>query len=308
MPSYIYGPVASRRLGRSLGVDLVPYKTCSYNCIYCQLGHTTVKTIERKEWVPIDAVLSELKDALHTNPDYITLSGSGEPTLHSRAGELIRRIKKLTDIPVAVLTNGSLLWEPEVASALMEADLVVPSLDAYDEESFQYVNRPHGSISFELMVNGLVKFRKSYPGKIWLEVFLLEGITSGPAEIEKMAEVAKRINPDRIQLNTVERPAAEEFAEAVPLGKMEELEKVFGEKANVVTYYHGAASELDFTVQLDDIINLLKRRPCTLDDVASGLGIHRNDALKHLNNLVMKGLVEIEIEDGDRYFKPKRVE
>ena len=132
MSKYIFGPVPSRRLGRSLGVDLVPLKTCSYDCIYCQLGNTTCRTTERKEWVPLDDVVLELKDRLSARPDYITLSGSGEPTLYSRGGELIDRIKAMTDVPVAVLTNGSLLWQKEVRKQLMKADLVIPSLDACD--------------------------------------------------------------------------------------------------------------------------------------------------------------------------------
>ncbi|MFO7937708.1 MAG: radical SAM protein, partial [Kiritimatiellia bacterium] len=136
---YIFGPVPSRRLGRSLGVDLIPFKTCSYDCIYCQLGKTTNKTIQRKEWVPVDVVVGQLEPKLALNPDYITLSGSGEPTLHSRIGDIISMIKKITDVPVAVLTNGSLLWLPEVRAALKYADLVVPSLDAGSEKAFQYV-------------------------------------------------------------------------------------------------------------------------------------------------------------------------
>ncbi|MCK4583355.1 radical SAM protein, partial [Candidatus Bathyarchaeota archaeon] len=162
---YIFGPVPSRRLGRSLGVDLVPFKTCTCDCIYCQLGRTTNKTIERKEWVPTDSVIEQFKEKLDSNPDYITLSGSGEPTLFSQLEELISRIKDITDIPVAVLTNGSLLWLPEVRRTLKPADLVVPSLDAGSNQIFQYVNRPHHDITFSKMLEGLVKFRDEYDGK-----------------------------------------------------------------------------------------------------------------------------------------------
>ena len=169
---HIFGPVPSRRLGRSLGVDLVPFKTCTYDCIYCQLGRTINKTIQRKEWVPIDNVINQLKGKLKSKPDYITLSGSGEPTLFLRLEELIARIKSITDIPVAVLTNGSLLWLPEVRKALKSADMVVPSLDAGSSQIFQYVNRPHSDITFSKMLDGLVKFRDEYNGKYWLEVFV----------------------------------------------------------------------------------------------------------------------------------------
>ncbi len=169
MSRYIFGPVPSRRLGRSLGVDLVPFKTCTYDCIYCQLGRTPCTTTERKEWVPLDGVLEDLRQKLSTRPDYITLSGSGEPTLYSRLDELIDRIKTMTDVPVAVLTNGALFADKELRRQLMEADLVVPSLDAGDEAMFQMVNRPHQDISFEHMLQGLIDFRREYQGKYWLE-------------------------------------------------------------------------------------------------------------------------------------------
>jgi wyosine [tRNA(Phe)-imidazoG37] synthetase (radical SAM superfamily) len=158
MSSQIFGPVPSRRLGRSLGVDLVPLKTCTYDCIYCQLGRTTCKTMERKEWVPLDGVLESLKEKLSSKPDYITLSGSGEPTLYSRIDKLIDQIKAMTDVPVAVLTNGSLLSHEDVRKQLMAADLVIPSLDAGDEAMFRLINRPHEEISFPQMLDGLIDF------------------------------------------------------------------------------------------------------------------------------------------------------
>jgi wyosine [tRNA(Phe)-imidazoG37] synthetase (radical SAM superfamily) len=176
---YVYGPVPSRRLKRSLGVDLVPFKTCTYDCIYCQLGRTTEKTNLLKEYAPIERILAELKKklALGPRPDYVTLSGSGEPTLHCRIGELIHQIKRVTPIPLAVLTNGSLLWSRCVQDALMEADLVLPSLDAGDERLFRYVNRPDELIQFETMVQGLREFNARFKKPVWLEVFLLAGVT-----------------------------------------------------------------------------------------------------------------------------------
>ncbi|MGD2175646.1 MAG: radical SAM protein, partial [Candidatus Brocadiaceae bacterium] len=160
IPALVFGPVPSRRLGRSLGIDLVPFKTCSYDCIYCQLGRTTLKTTERREWVPLDLVLEEVEEKLNSEPDYITLSGSGEPTLFSRLGELIGHIKNITDIPVAVLTNGSLLWRKTVRDNLQEADLVIPSLDAGNESMFRYVNRPAPQLSFYEVAEGLITFRR----------------------------------------------------------------------------------------------------------------------------------------------------
>jgi len=201
MTNQIFGPVPSRRLGRSLGVDLVPFKTCTYDCIYCQLGRTTCKTMERKEWVALEDVLETLKKRLSSEPDYITLSGSGEPTLFSRLAELIDRIKAMTRVPVAVLTNGSLLWQEDVRRQLMNADLVIPSLDAGDEVMFRLVNRPHEEISFEQMLNGLVDFRREFRGEYWLEVFVIGAYTAIPVELAKVAKCVDRIGPDRVQLN-----------------------------------------------------------------------------------------------------------
>ncbi len=177
--SHVFGPVPSRRLGRSLGVDLVPFKTYSYDCIYCQLGRTTNKTIERREWTPIDAVLDEVKENIAARPDYITLSGFGEPTLCTHLGELIKGIRSFTDIPVAVLTNGSLLWQKEVRREVAASQLIVPSLDAGNARMFEAVNRPHEDLSFEQMIEGLIALREEFSGDIWLDVFPLGGYAAG---------------------------------------------------------------------------------------------------------------------------------
>lgn len=226
---YVFGPVPSRRLGRSLGVDLVPFKTCSYDCIFCQLGRTTRKTLERKEYVPVKDVLSELRSSLSEGslPDYVTLSGSGEPTLHSRLEELIVGIKNLTGIPLAVLTNGSLLFDPEVRHSLDRADVVIPSLDVGDDRLFQHVNRPHPDLSFSSLVEGLRSFRRDFSRQIWLEVFLIAGVTDIQAEAEKIASLVRETFPDRIHLNTVERPPAESCALPVPKNTLERLAALF---------------------------------------------------------------------------------
>jgi wyosine [tRNA(Phe)-imidazoG37] synthetase (radical SAM superfamily) len=238
-PHYVFGPVASRRLGRSLGVDLVPFKTCSYDCIYCQLGRTTCKTVERREWVPMDDVLDELKQKLTCRPDYITLSGSGEPTLHSRLGEVIEHIQAMTDVPVAVLTNGSLLWQKEVREELAVADVVLPSLSAGDAFEFVVLNRPEASLAFEQMVEGLVAFRREFTGQYWLEVFLLGGRAPIEDHVKQIAAWVKRIGPDRVQLNTASRPPAEEFAVAVPQARLTELARLFSPEAEVMVIRSG---------------------------------------------------------------------
>jgi len=303
---YIFGPVPSRRLGRSLGVDLVPFKTCTYDCIYCQLGRTTDKTVERRQWVPLEDVLAELKDKLATKPDYITLSGSGEPTLYSRIGELIDRIRSMTDIPVAVLTNGSLLWRREVRRGLMGAHLVIPSLDAADAETFAAVNRPHESIDFDRMLEGLIAFREEYRGQYWLEVFLLAGMTAVEEQVRKIAECAARIKPDRVQLNTATRPTAEDYAVMVDGVKMSELASFFDPPAEVIADYHGVHAQSDFVTGRDSVLEMIQRRPCSLDDIAAGLGMHRNEVVKYVEQLDSQGLLDKRSSGGTLYYAAKR--
>lgn len=302
MDSHVFGPVPSRRLGRSLGVDLVPFKTCTFDCIYCQLGRTTCQTTLRSEWVPLEAVLRDLEANLDKAPDFITLSGSGEPTLYSRLEELIGGIKERTAIPVAVLTNGALLWMPEVRAGLMAADLVAPSLDAGDERLFRHVNRPHNDIAFDRLVEGLLRFREEYAGKYWLEVFLLGGITAIPAEVEKIARIVRRIDPDRVQINTVARPPAEEYAFPVSKPELEELAAAFGNRAEVIADYRPSHPRADFANRGEDIAALLRRRPCTVDDIAEGLGLHRNEVVKYVNALVADGVLETRLRGRTLYY------
>jgi wyosine [tRNA(Phe)-imidazoG37] synthetase (radical SAM superfamily) len=302
---YLYGPVPSRRLGRSLGIDIVPLKLCTLDCVYCQLGRTTQKTIERRDYVPIEAVLAELKDALKEGleADFITISGSGEPTLNSRLGELIDGIKKITDIPVAVITNGTLLYREDVRADCTKADLVVPSLDAGDEATFRKVNRPHKDISIEKLVDGLVAFRKEFPGRIWLEVFLVEGLNTDIAEIDEIKELIKRIRPDKVQLNTAVRPTADHAIRKVDAEKLQTIARWIGEGCEVVAdlpLHHNAERVHS---RAEDILSMLKRRPCSLNDICSGLGINSNEALKHITDLQHRGLIDPEEKNGKTFFK-----
>lgn len=300
---HIFGPVPSRRLGRSLGVDLVPFKTCSYDCIYCQLGQTTRKTTLRQEWVPLEDVLDELKQKLATRPDYITLSGSGEPTLYSRLEELIDRIRTMTDIPIAILTNGSLLWQEEVRRQLTNADLVIPSLDAGHSGMFQTVNRPHRSISFNQMLDGLIAFRQEHHGQYWLEVFLLAGLTDSDEAVRSINDCVRRIGPDRVQLNTATRPTAEASAVMVARSRMEELAKLFDPPAEVIADYRGVHAQSDFAAGREAVLETIQRRPCTLEDIAAGLGMHRNEVVKYIEELDAGGLIEAQVSGGRRFYR-----
>ena len=303
--SHVFGPVPSRRLGRSLGIDLVPFKTCSYDCIYCQLGRTANKTVERKEYVPLDDVLEELDRRLAAGPqpDYVTLSGSGEPTLYSRLGPLITGIKERTDRPVAVLTNGSLLWDPDVQNSLLGADLVIPSLDAGDDATFQWINRPHPAVSFERMVGGLEAFCRRFSKPVWLEVFLLQGLNATGIQLERIVRLVDRIAPDRVQLNTATRPSCEDFAVAVPLEELRQAARAFGDRTEVIAEYHVADRGEYCQARREDILNLVMRRPCTLDDAAIGLGLHRNEAAKHLEELVRERVLVCERDGGRVYYR-----
>jgi MinD superfamily P-loop ATPase/wyosine [tRNA(Phe)-imidazoG37] synthetase (radical SAM superfamily) len=303
---HLYGPVPSRRLGRSLGIDLVPFKTCTYDCVYCQLGRTTKKTLKRKEYVPVPEILLELKQKLAAGdtPDYISLAGSGEPTLNSGIGDLIKKIKSMTKIPVAVLTNGSLLWMREVQDALDAADLVLPSLDAGTAALFRHVNRPHRGLWFAQMVDGIAGFTKRFQGEVWLEVLLLAGVTGIPAEAQKIAAMVKRIGPARTQINTVTRPPAESYVCPVPSDQLVKLKDLFPGRVEIIS-----ASERPETFHLlidetsaENVLALLRRRPCTSEDVAKGLGIHALAALKHLDALIREGQVTITRIDGRTFY------
>ena len=300
---YIYGPVPSRRLGRSLGVDLVPYKTCTYDCIYCQLGRTTNKTMERREWVPTKEVVAQVKEKLSTKPDYITLSGSGEPTLHACIQELIQGIKGMTNIPVAVITNGSLLWLPEVQNALLKADLVVPSLDAESEEIFQYVNRPCPEIRFDHMVAGLRQFRRLFKGRYWLEVFLLSGVTTVETRIKALRACIEKISPDKVQVNTVVRPPAESYATPVPHGQLEQIAVQLHPQAElIVPCVHGGTTDSP-GVGCDEVLDLLRRRPCSIADIATGLRLHPHEAAKCVGRLVAEQKVRAKKQEGTLYYE-----
>jgi wyosine [tRNA(Phe)-imidazoG37] synthetase (radical SAM superfamily) len=303
---YLYGPVSSRRLGRSLGLDVIPQKTCTYDCIYCQLGKTTKKTVERREYVPIDIVLEELDRKLAEKPelDYISLAGSGEPTLNSRIGDLIAGIKARTAVPIAVFTNGALLWMPEVRQALLGADLVLPSLDAGDEHLFRYVNRPHRGVSFEKMVDGLIAFRKEFRGQIWLEVFLLAGVSGMNADAERIARLSERIGADRVQLNTATRPPAEDFAYAMSRESMERLREEFGDTAEVVADLVHAAEEFTGDATDAEILALIQRHPCTAREVASALNIGTEETTRRLDELTRTHRIARILQNGKCFHLP----
>ncbi len=303
--SVVYGPVPSRRLGRSLGVDLVPYKICSYDCIYCQIGRTPEPTSERNPWVPADKAVSEVLQKLDTGvaADYITLGGSGEPTLNSETGKIIRQLKEATQIPVTVLTNGSMLMFPEVREEVAAADVVLPSFDACTAEMFSRINRPCPQICFQEMAEGLVDFRKDYTGRIWLEIFLVEGINTSDTAVEAFSAWMERIGPDKIHLNTAVRPTAESNVLRPSDDTLIQVRDKMGERAEIVVPYQGDVSGTGREGLQEDLIDLLSRRPCTLSDIAQGLDTHQHEILKYLEPLVDSGEIERVQSGGATYYQ-----
>jgi wyosine [tRNA(Phe)-imidazoG37] synthetase (radical SAM superfamily) len=303
---YVFGPVPSRRLGRSLGIDLVPYKTCTFDCIYCDLGRTTRKTISRRSYVSPKEVQGELElrlSVLEKKPDYITLSGSGEPTLNTSVGEIIQRVKEITSTPVAILTNSSLLSLDEVRRDLSGADVVLPSLDAITPALFEYINRPHASLSVEGIISGLIQFRKQYQGQIWLEILFCRGVNDGREEIEKFKSVIEKIEPDRVQLNTPVRPPAEDFVFPLTLAQLEEIRERLGEEAEIISEFDAPLGEELNSVKDTEILNLIKRRPCTTEDISKALGLRIDQVVKHLDRIIKTGTIRYRMYDHRCYYE-----
>lgn len=300
--SYVFGPVPSRRLGLSLGIDLVPFKTCTFDCVYCQLGCTNHKTVRRADYAAVADVLYDLEQALEKtpDPDFITLSGSGEPTLHSEIGAIIKGVRQITALPVAVLTNSSLLNDEKVRAACSLADVVLPSLDAGDEETFNAVNRPVPGLTFQSLLDGLVAFRRDFRGQIWLEVFLIPSVTGNDTVVRKIARMAKTFRPDRIHLNTAVRPTAEGFVQPVPVSELQRYAIFFNPGAEFAFQLPSKRSGSGLLA--GHLLEILERRPCTLEGMAGILNIPPVQITKYLDGLVSKGQLEMSRRGSDIYF------
>lgn len=303
----IFGPVSSRRLGLSLGVDLIPYKTCTYDCIYCELGRTTHKTVDRREYIAKEEVLKQLWShlrGLETAPDYITIGGSGEPTLNSKIGEIITEIKGKVSIPVAVLTNGSLLFMEDVRRDIAQADVVLPSLDAVTEASFKVANRPVESLTIEKVINGMIDFRREYAGQIWLEILFLRGINDEASEIRRMKAIVGQIKPDTIQLNTVVRPPAEDYAAPLTLDQLKNIKDVLGQGAEVIADFT-KTQKFPPTGDLErDILTIIRRRPCTAEDISKSLGAPGIEIAQAMERLIKEGKARYRVFNRKGFYSP----
>ncbi len=301
---YVYGPVKSRRLGTSLGVDIVPMKTCSFDCVYCQLGGGFPTTVKRDSFVPVETVLAQIKDKLSSpsDPDYITLGGSGETTLSTDFGKIAASVKEIYGLPVCLLTNGALLWMDEVLEDCAQMDVIVPNLDACDEETFQRINRPHPSLSFENVVKGLVRLREKFCGNIWLEIFLVPGINDSQEQIRAFRRLTEEIRPDKIQLNTAVRPPAEKSVRAMNYKRLENICSRLGPQAEVIISDPEQKKNWE-NISESDIIDLLQRRPCTSEDIASTCKKNADDVEEMVKKLVEQGKVKVTENDGKKFFK-----
>ncbi len=300
---YLFGPVPSRRFGRSLGVDLTPFKTCSLNCIFCQLGRSENTAAGRKEYVPVKEVIAELEHWLKHDgqADFITLSGSGEPTLNSGFGDILAFIKDNTEVPSLLMTNGTMLHLPEVRKAAALASVVKISMGAWDQDSFEKLNRPDSAVSFDDLLQGEKDFRKEFDGELRLEVFVVDGVNSDPDDMRKIAAYVKEVAPDKVQLNTAVRPAAEDNAVAVGPEKLNELALLFDPPAEVIASFkkvHIEGSDVDAA----KILDILRRRPCTAMQLADVLGVHINEISKYLPELLTAGSIHRENRGDDVFF------
>lgn len=227
---HLFGPVHSRRLGYSLGVDLIPFKTCPLDCVYCECGKTTELTMARKVYVPTAVVCAEIDDYIDKHPDLdvITFSGAGEPTLASNIGEVITHIKKKHPrYKVCVLTNAVLLSEAKVRQEIAQADIVIPSLDGVTPSVFEKVDRPHKDIKLQAIIDGLITFRQEFTGKLFVEIFFVPGINDTAEELQEFVKVLHKIKPDGVQINSLDRKGTESWVEPVSQESLDRIVAAF---------------------------------------------------------------------------------
>ena len=272
---YVYGPVPSRRLGQSLGIDPIPLKTCNWNCVYCQLGRTVPLTNQRKEYVPQEQIITEVKTALEQaepgSIDWITFVGSGEPTLHSEIGWMISEVKSMTEIPVSVITNGSTLYLPEVRQALLPADAVMPSLDAGTPALYRKINRPHPELTFERFHQGLIDFGREYTGKLWVEVMLVRDLNDTEEALQAIARALEPVNPDQVHLVKPTRPPVETWVQPPTEEGLLRAQAILGEVARVL---HPAAGTFDLgscDSLPEAVVGIITRHPMREDELLATL-------------------------------------
>ncbi len=311
MYKHIFGPVPSRRLGMSLGIDLIPRKICSLDCVYCEVGKTTNLTLERREYIKAQDIKKELVSYFEKNPDpdYITFSGSGEPTLNIKIGEILEFIKtNKPDIPVALLTNGTMLFHKTVRDEIKGADVVLPSLDAATQDVFNKINRPAKNLTIDKYIKGLIEFRKEFKGKIWLEVFILPGYNDTTQELIKLREIILDINPDTVQLNTLDRPGTVKNLKGATRSELDYVVDILKlDNVEVIASSNKRKKIKSYRKDIETaIIETIARRPCTVYDLTEILGIHINELNKYLDVLDKDGKIITSKQERGIFYSLKR--
>lgn len=307
MYKHLFGPVPSRRLGMSLGIDLVPKKVCSLNCVYCEVGETTKLTVDRMEYVKYDKIISELKEFMSNSPkiDYITFSGSGEPTLNSQIGKVLTYVKQnYPGVKTAVLTSGVLLINKQLRAEILEADVILPSLDAASQKVFEMINRPNPSLRIDRCIQGLIDLRKEYKGSIWLEIFLLKGYNDSPEDLKLLKEALLKIKPDIVQLNTLDRPGTVSGLKALTNGELQAIADNWNiPHVEIIVSAKERTSVESFSTDIEaTILSTIARRPSTLTDLHQILGIHVNEINKYLGPLEANNKIKtVDLKRGVFY-------
>ncbi len=311
---HLFGPVISRRLGISLGVDVVPYKYCSMDCVYCEVGATTHLINKAENLVDFEEVIKELDEYISENPklDYITFSGAGEPLLYTKIGDLINYIKdKYPQYKLALITNSSHIDRQDIQEELLKLDMIMPSLDAVDQAIFEAVNRPHKEIKVSNIINNLIAFNNRFPGEMWLEIFFVPNINDTPEELSRMRDVIAKINPERVQLNALDRPGTEAWVVQEDRNKLEEI-KAFFESALPSEILVEIIKKVDkklydentSSLEVEEkIISTIRRRPCTAQDMSQMLNVHINAINKVLHKLIEEQKIEGIHQDRGIFYK-----
>jgi wyosine [tRNA(Phe)-imidazoG37] synthetase (radical SAM superfamily) len=295
---YVFGPVTSRRLGKSLGIDPIPLKTCNWNCIYCQLGRTRPLTNQRKVYYPPEDILAEVSQVLETHSvgeiDWVTFVGSGEPTLYDGLGWLIREIRTVTDLPIAVITNGALLYLPEVRAELAAADAVLPSLDTGNSRLYRKINRPWPKLTFELLLEGLIAFNREYTSQLWVEVMLVKDMNDTAESLQEIAAALEKIQPDQVHLLLPVRPPAESWVQPSDKSGLQRAKEILGAVAHVVT----PALVQRTTHSKDDlesaILGIITRHPMREVELCAALS-HRSPVEVHSSLELLLAAGEVQV-------------